>query len=42
MMYLLLPNLSLFNGVAQLFPPLALIILGIAINRLWANYQKLM
>jgi len=40
--YLVLPNMSLFNNVAQLFPPLALLILGIAINRLCSNYQKLM
>ncbi|NRN29012.1 DUF4400 domain-containing protein [Photorhabdus heterorhabditis] len=40
--YLLLPNLSLFNNIAQLFPPLALLVLGISLNRLWANYQKLM
>lgn len=40
--YLVTPNMSLFNNVAQLFPPAALFILGVALNRLWANYQKLM
>ncbi|TDX11957.1 uncharacterized protein DUF4400 [Buttiauxella sp. BIGb0552] len=42
LIYLLMPNMSLFNNIAQLFPPLALFILGIALNRLWSNYQKLM
>lgn len=40
--YLVTPNMSLFNNVAQLFPPAALFILGVSLNRLWANYQKLM
>lgn len=40
--YLILPNIFIFNNVAQLFPPLACLILGIAVNRLAANFQKLM
>ena len=40
--YLSMPNMSLFNNIAQLFPPVALLILGIALNRLWSNFQKLM
>lgn len=42
MVYLVMPNMSLFNNIAQLFPPVALLILGIALNRLWSNFQKLM
>ncbi|MGK5690472.1 DUF4400 domain-containing protein [Klebsiella pneumoniae] len=40
--YLVIPNLNLFNGLTQYFPPLALALLAIAINRLLAHYQKLM
>lgn len=40
--YLAMPNMALFNNIAQLFPPLALLILGIALNRLCSNFQKLM
>lgn len=40
--YLILPNIFIFNNVAQLFPPLACLILGVAFNRLAANFQKLM
>lgn len=42
MVYPVMPNMSLFNNIAQLFPPVALLILGIALNRLWSNFQKLM
>lgn len=40
--YLVIPNLNLFYGLTQYFPPLALALLAIAINRLLAHYQKLM
>lgn len=40
MVYLVMPNMSLFNNIAQLFPPVALLILGIALNRLWSNFQN--
>ncbi|EBG2148385.1 DUF4400 domain-containing protein [Salmonella enterica] len=40
--YLVMPNMALFNNFAQLFPPIALLLLGIALNRLWSNFQKLM
>ncbi|MFW8253326.1 hypothetical protein ACOIDS_28750, partial [Klebsiella pneumoniae] len=40
--HLVIPNLNLFYGLTQYFPPLALALLAIAINRLLAHYQKLM
>lgn len=38
--YLVIPNMNLFYGLTQYFPPLATALLAIAINRLLAHYQN--